>query len=124
MADASDDRRAARQFRVPRFSRGGASRALAERAQAGSVEFSEGLAPVAPQVFCERPRLHWRENIVPGIGLWQLFVYDPSAVLLELTFAAAAEGGEEPKIPLELPYKARERFFHPEAYAQFMSQRL
>lgn len=67
--------------------------------------------------------LRWRENVVPGIGLWQLFVYDPSGVLLELTFAAAAEGIEEPRIPPELRYRARENFFNPDDYAQFSNAR-
>jgi catechol 2,3-dioxygenase-like lactoylglutathione lyase family enzyme len=43
------------------------------------------------QAYCESFRafkLPWRANIVPRIGLWQLFVYDPSGVLLELTFSA------------------------------------
>src|SRR6266436_7364474 len=30
--------------------------------------------------------LDWREFVVPGTSLWQLFVYDPSGVQLELTF--------------------------------------
>ena len=70
----------------------------------------------------ERFRAHelpWRENVLPTVGLWQLFVYDPSAVLLELTFAAAAEGGETPTFPEERRYKPAERFFDPAAYRQF-----
>jgi catechol 2,3-dioxygenase-like lactoylglutathione lyase family enzyme len=65
--------------------------------------------------------LRWRENVVPDAGLWQLFVYDPSGVLLELTFSAAAEGHEAPQIPSELLYKPRENFFCGEDYDQFSS---
>jgi catechol 2,3-dioxygenase-like lactoylglutathione lyase family enzyme len=63
--------------------------------------------------------LRWRENVVPEAGLWQLFVYDPSGVLLELTFSAAAEGHGAPEIPSELLYKPRENFFCAEDYDQF-----
>ena len=40
--------------------------------------------------------LEWREFIVPNTSLWQLFVYDPSGVQLEITFEAAKESGPEP----------------------------
>ena len=66
------------------------------------------------QEYCERFRalhLQWRANIVPDIQLWQLFVYDPSGVMLELTFSATAERIEEPHIPLEHQYRPREIFF-------------
>ena len=36
--------------------------------------------------------LDWREFVVPGTSLWQLFVYDPSGVQLELTFESGGEG--------------------------------
>jgi catechol 2,3-dioxygenase-like lactoylglutathione lyase family enzyme len=60
-----------------------------------------------------------RENKVEGVGLWQLFVYDPSAVLLELSYLAKAENMPEPVIPPELQYKPRERFFDLAAYQRF-----
>src|SRR5262249_18152126 len=60
--------------------------------------------------------LPWRENIVGGVGLWQLFVYDPSAVLLELSYLAAAEKCAPPSIPPQLQYRPRERFFEGAAY--------
>lgn len=69
----------------------------------------------------KRYGLKWRENVVPGVGLWQLFVYDPSAVMLELTFAAAAENIDEPQIPSELRYKPRENFFDAGSYSQFLA---
>jgi catechol 2,3-dioxygenase-like lactoylglutathione lyase family enzyme len=63
--------------------------------------------------------LRWRANSVRGIGLWQLFVYDPSGVMLELTFSAAAEGTKEPHISRDSQYKATENFFRAEDYRQF-----
>jgi catechol 2,3-dioxygenase-like lactoylglutathione lyase family enzyme len=63
--------------------------------------------------------LRWRENVVLDAGLWQLFVYEPSGVLLELTFSAAAERQETPEIPAEKRYKPRENFFHAADYQQF-----
>jgi catechol 2,3-dioxygenase-like lactoylglutathione lyase family enzyme len=72
--------------------------------------------------FIERFRAHgleWRENLVPATPLWQLFVYDPNGVQLELTFHSAAETQAEPVIPPERRYQARERWFKPELYRQF-----
>jgi catechol 2,3-dioxygenase-like lactoylglutathione lyase family enzyme len=75
------------------------------------------------RAYCERFRsfqLSWRENIVPGdIGLWQLFVYDPSAVLLELTFSAEVEATTAPRISAGGQYRASENFFRAEDYRQF-----
>ena len=63
--------------------------------------------------------LEWRENLVPATPLWQLFVYDPNGVQLELTFHSAAENEAAPVIAPERLYKARERWFRPELYEQF-----
>ena len=65
--------------------------------------------------------LEWRENLVPATPLWQLFVYDPNGVQLELTFHAAAEPEAPPVIPPERLYQARERWFRAELYRQFAS---
>ena len=65
--------------------------------------------------------LEWRENLVPATPLWQLFIYDPNGVQLELTFHAAAEPEAEPVIPTGRRYSARERWFRPELYKQFAS---
>jgi catechol 2,3-dioxygenase-like lactoylglutathione lyase family enzyme len=35
--------------------------------------------------------LDWRQNDIPSAGLWQLFVHDPSGVLIELNFEIAKE---------------------------------
>jgi len=63
--------------------------------------------------------LDWRENLVPATPLWQLFVYDPNGVLLELTFHQAAEQEPTPVIGVRHRYSARERWFQPELYRQF-----
>lgn len=65
----------------------------------------------------ESTGLAYRENVIPSIDLWQLFVYDPSGVLLELTFSAKAEDGPAPNFPAERQYKPRENFFDPKSYA-------
>lgn len=67
----------------------------------------------------ERFDLPYRENLVPGTPLWQLFVYDPNGVQLELTFHAAAEREPVPVIAPDRLYKPRERWFEPAAYRQF-----
>jgi catechol 2,3-dioxygenase-like lactoylglutathione lyase family enzyme len=56
-------------------------------------------------------RLDWREFLVPGTTLWQLFVYDPSGVQLELTFEGAAESGTPPDMSEERRYRAGQSFF-------------
>lgn len=64
----------------------------------------------------ERYGLDYREQILPTIGLWQLFVYDPSGVLLELTFSEEAEDTPTPEFPPERNYRPRENFFDPQSY--------
>jgi catechol 2,3-dioxygenase-like lactoylglutathione lyase family enzyme len=60
--------------------------------------------------------LPWREAIVPGINYWQLFVYDPSGVQLEITFHGDAEGRPAPDIPEAMKYIPGVRFFDAKAY--------
>ena len=55
--------------------------------------------------------LDWREFLVPGTTLWQLFVYDPSGVQLELTFEGSAEEGRPPDMSEARVYKAGTSFF-------------
>lgn len=62
-----------------------------------------------------RHGLDWREFKVPGTALWQLFVYDPSGVQLELTFNGAAEEGPEPDMSEGRRYIAGASFFRPRA---------
>jgi catechol 2,3-dioxygenase-like lactoylglutathione lyase family enzyme len=60
--------------------------------------------------------LDWREFLVPGTSLWQLFVYDPSGVQLELTFEGATEAGAPPDLSASRIYRAGESFFEPDRY--------
>jgi catechol 2,3-dioxygenase-like lactoylglutathione lyase family enzyme len=55
-------------------------------------------------------QLPWREFLVPGTSLWQLFVYDPSGVQLELTFEGSAEDGVPPDMSETRRYRAGESF--------------
>jgi len=68
------------------------------------------------QDFIARFRAHdlpWREYDIPTAGLYQLFVYDPSGVMLELTFDAAAEAGPGPDMQPGRGWRADENFFTP-----------
>lgn len=60
--------------------------------------------------------LPWREFVVPGTTLWQLFVFDPSGVQLELTFDSRAESGRGPDLSEGRKYVAGVDFFDPSAY--------
>ena len=59
--------------------------------------------------------LDWREFLVPGTTLWQLFVYDPSGVQLELTFEGAVESLASPHVSPDMSperrYRAGSSFF-------------
>jgi catechol 2,3-dioxygenase-like lactoylglutathione lyase family enzyme len=55
--------------------------------------------------------LEWREFLVPGTTLWQLFVYDPSGVQLELTFEGSAEAGAPPDMSAPRVYRAGQSFW-------------
>ena len=55
--------------------------------------------------------LAWREFLVPGTTLWQLFVYDPSGVQFELTFEGAVEPGALPDMSPGRGYVAGSNFF-------------
>ena len=66
--------------------------------------------------FVERFRaegLDWREFLIPGTTLWQLFVHDPNGVMLELTFEGRAEVGPGPDLSEARRYRAGEAFFTP-----------
>jgi catechol 2,3-dioxygenase-like lactoylglutathione lyase family enzyme len=58
----------------------------------------------------QQNKLPWREFLVPGTSLWQLFVYDPSGVQLELTFEGSVETGDPPNMSDEFRYSAGESF--------------
>ena len=74
------------------------------------------VAAIGYHRLIERFRAHgldWREFKVPGTSLWQLFVYDPSGVQLELTFDGDAEEGPEPDMSPGRRYEAGKSFFKP-----------
>ena len=52
----------------------------------------------------EQRGFDWRAAVVPGMSLWQIFVYDPSGVMLELTFDGAAEQRPTPQLAPERIY--------------------
>ncbi len=60
--------------------------------------------------------LKWREFLVPGTTLWQLFVYDPNGVQLELTFDGRAEEGPNLDMSPGRGYVAGTSFFEPSDY--------
>ena len=53
---------------------------------------------------------------MPGTSLWQLFVYDPSGVQLELTFECGGEGDELPDMSPGRKYVAGSSFFDKATY--------
>ena len=63
--------------------------------------------------------LDWREFLVPGTTLWQIFVYDPSGVQLELTFDGAFEDGPPPDMRPGRAYVAGTSFFDAARYPKF-----
>jgi catechol 2,3-dioxygenase-like lactoylglutathione lyase family enzyme len=78
------------------------------------------LTAAGYHAFIERIRgfgLYWREFLVPGTTLWQIFVYDPNGVQLELTFDGRAEEGPDPDQSDERRYRAGASFFDPARYS-------
>jgi catechol 2,3-dioxygenase-like lactoylglutathione lyase family enzyme len=72
------------------------------------------LTAIGHKAFRERFKKHgldWREYIIPKTTYWQLFVYDPSGVQLELTFDEANEGGPHGPVTPGHQYKTGENFF-------------
>jgi catechol 2,3-dioxygenase-like lactoylglutathione lyase family enzyme len=64
--------------------------------------------------------LNWRGNLLPSIGLWQIFVHDPNGILLELTFEAAVEDGPPPELTAAQRFDAqRLDWFDAGQYGQF-----
>mgnify|MGYP003352056618 CR=1 FL=1 len=79
----------------------------------------EAASPELIEPVCERfiaAGLDYREFLVPGTTLWQLFVYDPSGVQLELTFEGSAESGRSPDMSPGRAYVAGSSFFNPATY--------
>lgn len=78
----------------------------------GYHEFREAFA---------KAQLEWREFLVPGTDLWQLFIYDPSGVQLELTFDGRQEIGPPPDMSEHRAYRAGTSFFNPDLYRNLRS---
>jgi catechol 2,3-dioxygenase-like lactoylglutathione lyase family enzyme len=68
-----------------------------------------------------RAGLAFREFIVPGTTLWQLFVYDPSGILLELTFEGSVEGDELPDLSPGRAYVAGADFYDAATYPALLA---
>ena len=60
--------------------------------------------------------LQWREFLVPGTTTWQLFVFDPSGVQLELSFDGSTETGPPPDLSPGRGYVAGTSFFDAATY--------
>ena len=74
------------------------------------------LTAVGYNAFVQRFRaagLPWREFLVPGTTLYQLFVHDPSGVMLEITFDGRIERDAMPDMSAGRRYVAGEDFFTP-----------
>lgn len=63
--------------------------------------------------------LNWTGLAVPGQRQWQIFVYDPNGILLELTFDAAAEAIPTPEIPAANTFTGEFDYFEPAQFTQF-----
>jgi catechol 2,3-dioxygenase-like lactoylglutathione lyase family enzyme len=63
--------------------------------------------------------LSHRENKVPEVPVWQIFVHDPSGVLLEISFNLDAENQPYPEIESKFQYTPGEVWFDSEEYRQF-----
>jgi catechol 2,3-dioxygenase-like lactoylglutathione lyase family enzyme len=77
------------------------------------------LSAVGHSGFRERFRkagLPWREFLIPGTSLFQLFVYDPSGVQIELTFDMGAEAPLADGIPPERLYDPGVKWFDRATY--------
>jgi catechol 2,3-dioxygenase-like lactoylglutathione lyase family enzyme len=99
---------------------GGPALAADGRAPSGTAAIDHvSLSCTGYHAFASRFRkfkLDWREFLVPGTTLWQLFVYDPSGVQLELTFEGSAEDGPPPDMSEARRYRAGSSFFDPAPY--------
>lgn len=99
---------------------GGPALGADARAPVGSAAIDHlSLACAGYHEFASRFRqsgLAYREFLVPGTSLWQLFVYDPSGVQLELTFEGKAETGPSPDMSPGRAYVAGSGFFDAATY--------
>jgi catechol 2,3-dioxygenase-like lactoylglutathione lyase family enzyme len=63
--------------------------------------------------------LDWREYVVPDTKLWQIFIYDPNGVQLELTYDSEAESDTFPDVSDARRAVPGANFFDPTLYAGF-----
>lgn len=71
----------------------------------------------------KRYGLPWREYRIPEAGMWQIFVFDPHGVLIELSFEAAVEGIPEPPVPPGMGLDPRDRsWFDKSRYRVFAEE--
>jgi catechol 2,3-dioxygenase-like lactoylglutathione lyase family enzyme len=68
---------------------------------------------------CKRLGVPYRERIVPGFPLWQIFFYDPNGIQFELQFHSACEGRPGVSVDPNNWLKAGIDWFDPETYRQF-----
>jgi catechol 2,3-dioxygenase-like lactoylglutathione lyase family enzyme len=70
----------------------------------------------------QRYGLDWREFVIPNTTLFQLFVYDPSGVQIELTFDLGAEPSYNVDIDPAHRYSAGEKFFALATYPDLVAR--
>ncbi len=74
----------------------------AAKTHAGDYEYDQGVAPIdhvalrakgfdKMKEVCKKHRCTWRQNDIRDFKLWQLFVLDPSGVIVELNFDTTKE---------------------------------
>jgi hypothetical protein len=66
-------------------------------------------------------KLAWREFVIPNTTLFQMFVYDPSGVQIELTFDLNAEPSYDKNIAPEHRYSPGEVFFDRASYPDLVA---
>ena len=70
---------------------------------------------------CREWAIPFRERTVPGLPLWQIFVYDPNGIQYELNFHSPCEEQAGSRVdPANFP-KAGLEWFDASAYARFES---
>jgi hypothetical protein len=74
----------------------------AAKTHAGDYKYDQGVAPIdhvalrakgfdKMKEVCKKNRCTWRQFDIPDFKLWQLFLQDPSGVIVELNFDATKE---------------------------------
>jgi catechol 2,3-dioxygenase-like lactoylglutathione lyase family enzyme len=68
---------------------------------------------------CRTLHIPYRERVVPGFPLWQLFCYDPNGIQLELNFHSDHEAQQGVEVDPDNWVRAGLEWFEPDAYTQF-----